>query len=194
MSATEISPLIGLGQESFSFTVEGVQKKEIKFEPNIAGVSRIGVNAFGFSLGYSFRGGGKELDPAKGSTEFYDLQLGYNTKEWGIDSFYQTYKGFYTSNTVAIQNYQDLAFTHYALMSRYSLTPGEFSIGGLLDQSEEIKTTSGKYYLVGGVRYHSMISEVSILQFENANLNTELENLRKLKTTSVNLGVGAGKY
>lgn len=193
-SATDFSPILGFGQESFSFTIQDVQTYEIKFEPNISGVSRIGINAFGFGIGYSFRGGGKNLDPAKGSTDFFDLQLGYNTKQWGIDSFYQTYKGFYTSNTVAIQNFQNLSFTHYALTGRYALTSSEFSIGGLLDQSEDVTTTASKYYVVGGVRYHSMQTDKSLLQAENAGLNTELENLRKIKVTSLNLGLGAGKY
>ncbi len=193
-TATEFSPLVGLGQESFSFGIADVQKEDIKFEPNIAGVSRIGLNAFGFGVGYSFRGGGKDLDPQKGSTDFYDLQLGYNTKDWGIDSFYQTYKGFYTSNTVAIQTYQNLLFTHYALTGRYALNSSEFSTGGLLDQSEEIKATASKYYIVGGIRQHQMETDISLLQAENAGLNPELEQLRKLKATSVNIGLGAGKY
>ncbi len=167
---------------------------DIKFEPNIAGVSRIGLNAFGFGVGYSFRAGGKDLDPAKGSTDFYDLQLGYNTKDWGIDSFYQTYKGFYTANTIAIQQYSNLLFTHYALTGRYALTAGDFSVGGLLDQSEEIKASAGKYYVVGGFRQHGMDTDISLLQAENAGLNPELENLRKLKAISFNAGVGAGKY
>ncbi len=171
-----------------------MQRTDIKFEPNVAGISRIGLNAFGFGVGYSFRGGGKDLDPAKGSTDFYDLQLGYNTKDWGIDSFYQTYKGFYTSNTTAIQQYTNLLFTHYALTGRYALTASEFSVGGLLDQSEEIKATAGKYYVVGGFRQHGMESDISLLQAENAGLNPELENLRKLKAISINAGVGAGKY
>ena len=166
-SATDFSPILGLGQESFSFTIADVQTYEIKFEPNIAGVSRIGINAFGFGIGYSFRGGGKDLDPAKGSTSFFDLQLGYNTKQWGIDSFYQTYKGFYTSNTTAIQNFQNLSFTHYALTGRYALTSSEFSIGGLLDQSEDVNTTASKYYVVGGVRYHSMETDQSLLQADS---------------------------
>ena len=193
-SATDFSPIVGLGQESFSFTIQDVQTYEIKFEPNIAGVSRVGINAFGFGIGYSFRGGGKDLDPAKGSTEFFDLQLGYNTKLWGIDSFYQTYKGFYTSNTQTIQNFQNLSFTHYALIGRYALTTSEFSIGGLLDQSEDITTTASKYYVVGGFRYHTMETDQSLLQAENTGLNSELEVLRKMKVTSINAGLGAGKY
>ncbi len=171
-----------------------MQTYEIKFEPNIAGVSRIGINAFGFGVGYSFRGGRKNLDPAKGSTDFFDLQLGYNTKDWGVDSFYQTYKGFYTSNTQQIQTYPNLLFTHYALTGRYALTASEFSVGGLLDQSENITATASKYYVVGGIRYHRMETDVSLLQAENAGLNPELENLRKLKVTSLNAGLGAGKY
>lgn len=194
--ANEVSPLFGLGQESFNFSAQDVlpNGKEIKYEPNIAGVSRIGINALGFGIGYSFRGSGADLDPRKGSTDFFDLQLGYNQKQWGIETFYQTYQGFYTSNTIAIQTFPDLHFIHYGLIGRYALSEGEFSVNSLLDQSEDIKSTSGKYYVLGGLRYHSMDSTVSLLQQENAGLNPELENLRQLKAASLNLGVGAGKY
>lgn len=194
--ASPISPLFGLGQESFSFSVLDVlpQGKTIEFDPNIAGVSRLGINAFGFAVGYSFRSSDQNLDPKKGSTQFFDLQLGYNQKQWGVETFYQTYQGFYTSNTNAVQLFPDLRFVHYGLIGRYALSDGEFSVPGLMDQSDDVKTTSGKYYVLGGLRYHSMESSTSLLQQENMGQNPEFENLRLVKTTSINLGVGAGKY
>jgi hypothetical protein len=50
--ATEISPLIGFGQESFNFEIAdyGAGSKTIKFDPNIAGVTRLGLNALGFGM------------------------------------------------------------------------------------------------------------------------------------------------
>ena len=196
VSASPVSPLFGIGQESFSFSILDLlpQGKTVEFNPNIAGVSRLGINAFGFAVGYSFRGSDQNLDPLKGSTQFFDLQLGYNQKQWGVETFYQTYQGFYTANTKAIQLFPDLRFVHYGLIGRYALSDGEFSVPGLMDQSDDVKTSSGKYYVLGGVRYHSMQTSVSLLQQENAGINPELENLRQLKTTSVNFGVGAGKY
>lgn len=194
--ATEISPLFGVGQENFGFELTdiGNNKPNLKFEPNMTGVSRVGLNAYGFGVGYSFRGSSKDLDPAKGSTTFYDLQLGYHTKNWGLDSFYQTYKGFYTESTQTLQTYPDLEFQHYGLMGRYALSESEFSVGGLLDQSESIRSTAGKYYLLGGFRHHRMQNTNSLLQQDYIGLNPELENLRELTVGSFNLGLGAGKY
>jgi hypothetical protein len=50
--ATEISPSIGFGQESFNFEIAdyGAGSKTIKFDPNIAGVTRLGLNALGFGM------------------------------------------------------------------------------------------------------------------------------------------------
>lgn len=196
VNATEISPLFGVGQENFSFDVAGVlpSDRSIKFEPNMAGVTRLGVNAYGFGIGLGFRGSSQNLDSQKGSTDFFDLQLGYHQRNWGVDSFYQTYKGFYTSNTNAIQIFPDLVFKHYGLMGRFALSDSEFSVGGLTDQSEEISTTAGKYFAVGGFRYHDMETSGSLLQQENAGVNVEAENLRRVRVTSFNFGLGAGKY
>lgn len=195
-NATEISPLFGVGQENFTFTVANAlpKDKEITFEPNISGVTRLGLNVFDFSIGSSFRSSGADLDPNKGTTTFFDLQLGYHKNNWGLDLFYQTYKGFFTSNTNAIQLFPDLNFIHHGLMSRYALNDSEFSIGGLMDQSEKVTQTASKVYVIGGFREHSMETPISLLQQENSSGNTDLQTLRKLKVNSFNLGLGAGKY
>ncbi|MBC7740910.1 MAG: DUF4421 family protein [Bdellovibrionaceae bacterium] len=194
--AEPVSPIIGLGQENFDFSVSdiGQSRPALNFEPNMAGVSRLGINAFGFGIGYSFRGSNDSLDPRKGTTTFYDLQLGYHTRKWGLDSFYQTYQGFYTGNTVALQTFPDLKFKHYGLMGRWALSDTDFSVGGLLDQSNEIRKSAGKFYVIGGVRHHSMETSTSLLQQENANINREVENLRKIEVTSINGGFGYGHY
>lgn len=195
LKAAEFSPLFGIGQENFDFRIEDIDgpKSQIEYKPNMAGVSRIGINAYGFGIGYSFRGT-DELDETKGKTDFFDLQIGYHTKKWGIDAFDQVYTGFYTTNTAQTQLYPDLKFQHYGLMGRYALNDSEFSVNGLLDQSENIKQTASKYYVVGGLRHHSMETPISLLQQDYAGFNLQLENLRKMSVNSLNVGLGAGKY
>jgi Domain of unknown function (DUF4421) len=194
--AAEVSPLIGFGQESFKFTVGGIREnaKDIIFSPNITGITRFGLNAYGLGVGVSTRASKKDLDSAKGVTDFFDLQLGYHQSNWGIDSYYQVYEGFYTENTNQIQLYPDLKFIHYGLMTRIALDVGTFTVNGLMDQSDNITQTAGKYYFIGGARYHSMKSSMPLLQQEYVGTNTQLEALRQLESTSVNLGLGAGKY
>jgi hypothetical protein len=63
-----------------------------------------------------------------------------------------------------------------------------------MDQSDEVKVSSGKFYLVSGFRQHEMSTPASLLLLENSGINTEMENLRGLKVTSFNLGLGAGQY
>lgn len=198
LQATEISPIIGVGQESFSFEIGDFnpanKNSAIKFEPNIAGVTRLGINVDGFGIGYSFRGSEKSGDVRKGSTHFSDLQLGYHNKNWGVEGFYQTYTGFYTSNTNDIQSFPNLTFNHYALMGRYALQESDFSVGGIVDQSEDIKGDAGKTYIVGGIREHLMETNTSLLQQEFAGINPELESLRRVKAVSLNLGLGYGHH
>lgn len=187
---------MGLGQENFSFILKDIEggKGDINFEPNISGVSRVGITALGFSVGYSFRGSRKDLDPARGSTSFSDWQLGYQAKNWGLDAFYQTYTGFYTRSMPDLQLYPDLQFQHYGLMGRWAMNDSEFSVSGLHDQSEPITTTAGKWYLMGGLRQYRMDTPITLMQQDYAGINLELENLRGLHSTSVNFGIGAGKY
>lgn len=193
---TEISPIVGLGQENFTFELTdfGIKERKVKFEPNIAGVFRMGINAYGFGIGYSLRGSEKDIDAQKGITRFSDWQLGYQAKNWGIDGYYQTYDGFYTSNTNVVQLFPQLSFKHFGISVRYAIGDEEFSVGALMDQSEKITETSGKYYLVGGVHQHELLTDSSLLQQEYAGLNPEIENMRSLKAVSVNLGAGVGKY
>ena len=196
--ATEISPVFGVGQENFTFELNdfdpGDKRKTVKFEPNIAGITRLGVDAFGFGVGYSFRGSEKSTNPAFGKTQFDDWQLGYHAKNWGVETFYQVYTGFHTVNTAAIQVYPNLSFRHVGITARYSIGDEEFTVSGLMDQSVPVNSTSGKYYVLMGYDEHNFNTDTPLLQAENAGFNTGIENLRSLKSNDFKLGFGAGKY
>lgn len=202
--ATEISPWLGVGNDTFSFSIEslGGSAALIQYEPNIPGLSRLGLNAYGFGASLSFRADVKELDPNKGKSDFSDFQLGYHNTQWGLDLFYQDYKGFFISNSAAIggattpyYTLPNLEFRHYALMGRWAVDNQGFSISNLMNQSEQIKKTAGSYFIVGGIRHHTLDSDnSSIIPTQFIGINPDMDNLRSLKTHSLNLGVGAGKY
>ena len=194
--ATEISPIIALGQENFSFEVadRGPGLKNIKFEPNVAGVLRLGISAYGFGIGYSFRGQEKDTKPENGKTNFEDWQLSYHSENWGVDTYYQVYDGFYTSNTQSIQTFPNTDFRNYGFLFRYALEKSAFTVGGLMDQSPAVIDTAAKSYLVFGYQNHHLDTDISLLQLENAGTDTNLENLRELRASSYKIGVGGGKY
>lgn len=193
--AEMISPLFGVGQENFEFSLGdiGSNKGDAKYQPNISGVSRVGLTAYGLTVGASFRSN-QELDPNYGKTDFFDVQLDYHNRKWGIDAIYQVYKGFYSNSPNQIQLFPDLRFQQYGVIGRIALEESDFTVGALLNQSDEIKKTAGKYYFVGGVRQHVMDTDISLLQQDYAGINPDLESLRKMKSTSLNIGLGAGKY
>lgn len=194
--ATEISPLIGFGQENFTFEVQKFNNGSgaVKFEPNVAGVTRIGLDVYGFGFGYSVRGTEKSQEPAKGDTKFSDLQLGYNAKNWGINTYFQSYEGFFTSNTNSIQTYKNTRFDHNEGIFRYALSEGDFAITSLLDQSTAIKPAPVKFYGVAGISQHRMTTDTPLLQLENAGQDPQLESLQELEAYSYKIGLGAGKY
>ena len=204
-AATEISPVFGLGTDTFGFNIEslGANTKNIEYEPNIPGLSRIGFSAYGFGVALSTRNAATTVDPLKGNSQFFDIQLGYQNHQWGIDLFAQNYTGFHIKNTSDFDGatstspyylYPDLKWSHYGLMGRWAMDNQGFLISALTTQSEQIKKSAGSYFLVGGYRYHSLDTETSIIPTTLNGINTEMENLRKIKTNSANFGVGAGKY
>ena len=95
LAADPVSPLFGVGQENFEFSVSdiGGNKDQLKFQPNMVGVSRVALTAYGFTVGASLRGT-EELKAEYGKTEFFDAQVDYHNRQWGIDATYQVYKGF----------------------------------------------------------------------------------------------------
>lgn len=190
-----ISPLFGLGQENIELGLSDIHadKKQIKYRPNIAGISRLALTAYGLTVGASFRGT-EDLDRNYGTTTFSDYQLGYDSYKWGVDATYQVYKGFYTTETTQTQLFPDLRLQQYALLGRYALEESDFSVGALMNQADEIKKTAGKYYFVGGFRQHVVENNISLLQQDYVGMNADLEAFRKMKVTSLNIGFGAGKY
>ena len=201
--ATEISPWFGVGNDSFAFSVEGLGPNlpVIEYEPNIPGLSRLGINALGFGVSASFRADVKELNTQKGESRFFDFQIGYHNTRWGLDLFVQEYEGFYIKNTSAIggstnpyYTYPDLSFRHYGLMGRWAVDNQGFSISNLMNQAEQIKKTAGSYFIVGGIRHHTLDTPQTFIPTQYNGINTEMDQLRSIKTHSLNLGVGAGKY
>jgi hypothetical protein len=200
-AATEISPFFGIGNDAFAFNIEslGAGTGPLEFEPNIPSLSRIGINAYDLGLAISTRADVKTLDPSKGKSEFFDVQLGYHNLKWGADLSVQNYTGFYMKNAALYGGnpfftYPNLKWTHYGLMGRYAMDNQGFLISALTTQSEQIKKSAGSYFIVGGYRYHSLDSDISLIPTALQGINTEIDFLRKLKANSINLGFGAGKY
>lgn len=201
-AATEISPILGVGTDIFAFQIEGLgaNTKPIEYEPNIPGLTRLGVSAYGYGISYGIRADVKELDPLKGQSDFTDFQFGYHNNNWGAALFVQNYKGFYIKNSDQFSSptpyflFPDLKWTHYGLMGRYAMDNQGFSVSALISQSEQIKKTAGSYFLVGGYRYHSLDSDNTLIPATLQGINVDMDNLRKVKANSLNLGVGAGKY
>lgn len=201
--ATEISPIFGIGIDNFNFKIQGLggDTKEMNYVPNIPGLSRIGLSALGYGASYSFRGSEPPNDNF-GKTSATDFQLGYHNENWGIDGFYQTYKGFYIENSSDFggtnelpYTYPDLEFNHYAISARLSRdNQGGFNLSNLLTQSDQIKKTAGTYYLLASARYYSLINTASILPATLAAVNPDVDAIRKMAVHTVNVGAGAAKY
>lgn len=202
-SATEkVSPYVGLGSDMFAFNIDSFSdaQKELSYEPNIPGLTRVGISAFGLGASLSTRGSTKDLEETKGESEFFDFQVGYHNTKWGVDLYVQNYEGFYLKNSEDVggtPNYYlfpDIKFNHYGLMGRYALDNNGFSISALLNQSDEITKSAGSYFLVGGLRQHSFETENTLIPAPLQGVNVDMDNLRKLSVNTLNLGVGAGKY
>lgn len=202
-SATEkVSPYVGVGSDMFLFSIDSFSssQKLLEYEPNIPGLTRVGLSAYGLGASLSTRGASTELDADKGESKFFDFQVGYHNKKWGADLYVQDYEGFYLKNSSDVggtPNYYlfpDLKFNHYGVMGRYALDNNGFSISGLMNQSDEISKSAGTYFILGGFRHHSLETENTLIPAPLQGTNVDMDNLRKLSVNTLNLGVGAGKY
>ncbi len=202
-SATEkVSPYVGLGSDMFGFNIDSFSdaQKELAYEPNIPGLTRVGISAYGLGASLSTRGSTKDLDDTKGESKFFDFQIGYHNTKWGAEVYVQNYEGFFLKNSDDVggtPNYYlfpDVKFNNYGLMGRYALDNNGFSISALLNQSDEITKSAGSYFLIGGLRQHSFETENTLIPAPLQGVNVDMDNLRKLSVSSLNLGVGAGKY
>lgn len=203
-SATEkVSPYVGVGSDMFIFNIDSFSdtQKELFYEPNIPGLTRVGISAYGFGASLSTRGSGKDLDGDKGESKFLDFQVGYHNYKWGADVFVQNYEGFYLKNTSDVGGstapyylFPDLKFNHYGLMGRYALSNDGFSISALMNQSDEITKSAGSYFVIGGLRQHSFESANTLIPAPLQGQNPNMDSLRKLSVNTLNLGLGAGKY
>lgn len=186
----------------FSFAIEGytASQDKLEYEPNIPGLVRVGISAYGLGASISSRGGSQDLEDTKGESDFFDVQLSYNNLKWGVDLYVQNYKGFFLKNSDEIGGtsnyylYPDLEFNHYGLMGRYAFSNDGFSISGLMNQSDEIKKSVGSYFIVGGFRQYSFETANSLIPAPLQGINLEMDRLRKLSANTLSLGVGAGKY
>lgn len=203
-SASEkISPYFGIGSDAFTFNIESFTntQENLEYEPNIPGLTRFGLSAYGLGASLSTRSPSKDLDQDKGESQFFDFQINYHTTRWGADLYVQNYKGFYLRNSSEVGGtakyylFPDLKFNHYGLMGRYAFdNDGDFSIGALLNQSDDITRTSGSYFFIGGFRQYTLDTENSLIPTPLQGVNLEMDALRKLAVNTLNLGVGAGKY
>jgi len=187
----------------FLFNIDSFSsaQKELSYEPNIPGLTRFGLSAYGLGVSLSTRGSGKDLDSDKGESKFLDFQVGYHNTQWGADIFVQNYEGFFLKNTSQVGGnttpyylFPDLKFNHYGLIARYAFDNKGFSISALLNQADEIKKSEGSYFLIGGVRQHSFETANTLIPAPLQGVNVDMDNLRKLSVNTLNLGVGAGKY
>ena len=186
---------------TFNLNELGQNTNTIEYEPNIPGLTKLGLSYDGLGASVSFRSDVKELDPQKGNSQFFDLQLSYHNARWGLDTYYQKYTGFYIKNSNQFGKTDgsyylmpDLDFAHYGAMARYALTPSDFSLSALMNQSDNITQSAGQYFIVGGIQQYRLSSDQSIIPATLQNRNPDMDNLREIKTTSLNLGAGAGKY
>lgn len=175
---------------------------DINYAPNIPGLIRVGLSAFGYGASYSIRSQGNDYRQELGQTSFTDFQLGFHNENWGIDGFYQTYKGFFIENSGNFggQNnapflFPDLEFDHFALSARLSRdNKGGFILSNLLTQSEQIKNTAGTYFLLASLRHFSLKNTGTILPAFASGVNSDVDMLRKMSAHTLNIGAGAAKY
>ncbi len=143
--------------------------KTQSYQPNVTNLSGVVVGHKEFSLTW-----GSTLPESdasireRGETRYRDYQLQLYYTHYGIDLFYQTYKGFYRSSamdsektsladgTKAFPQLPDMEMKKYGANIFYVFTPENYSISAAFSQTSRQTRSGGSWIIMG------MANDVSI--------------------------------
>ena len=197
-----------LVRESFRFDIfTDNRETKISYEPNVQW--KYGASMTIYDFGFYFvtdtnRSDWKKDEDEYGKTESMDLLLHYYTKGFGIDLFYQRYKGFYISNPEDHFSTWNDGDPYPQLPDMKSQSGGinfyyqipifgfgkYFSLEAAFDQTERQKKSTGSFMIMASAYYLGIDNSSSIIPPESEDDYDELRGLEAGKFYTLSLSPG----
>lgn len=191
-SAVPIQRSIGLSLEvpglEFGLTNK-LNDKHVDFKPNEKINWGLDASYDGYKLGFSIPvTQDAESIEQKGKTEHFDLYLGHYWDSFGIDGFYQTYKGLYVDETQGegstFPKRPDLKSHLYGVNLYYAFSPNRFPLRSLSSFDGQGEERGGSWIAFATASDFSLRGDIP--------LTSSYQMLgARLRTAAVGAGYGA---
>jgi hypothetical protein len=147
---------------------------ELHFRPNSPTQYFLSLSTGPISLAGSFNTPPTELEKALyGESKVTDYQLRFYQKFIAFDLFYQRYQSYYIENSSEVDSKikendpliqrSDLGAENWGGQIYLNLTPDEFSLPAVLDQSGVQKESAWGFFLLGGAAHSRILAEQALV-------------------------------
>ncbi len=167
-SKFSLRPSVNINRLSLS--IYGGETKLIDYLPNNSNNYGIDVSYdnFGFGLNNKIPGSEKNED-TRGKTDSDDYQVYYYSRKFGVDLFYQKYKGFYSklgeNSLIEGEVRSDMKMLNTG-MNAYYIFSDNFSLKAAFKQSENQKKTAVTFLLGASTSYFTIDSDRSLMPLD----------------------------
>jgi hypothetical protein len=137
-----------------------------------------------------------------GNTIATDYQIRFYLKKWNLESFYQTYQGYYLANSGdAFSNYNwgnpryqlpNMQTQHYGLVATYKFNFENFSSSAGFDQFERQKSSGGSWLLSVAADFFSFSNPGTFVPSALSGQYGDFEQFNSGKISTLALGFGYG--
>jgi hypothetical protein len=186
-------------QRSLSFELEKRDRTEtLTYRPN--NTYSLGVGFYVFELGFEL-GFAVPIDEKKtatyGKSRSRDWQFNAYGKKWGLDAFYQKYKGFYISDKVnpvaanaAFPQRSDIVSRNFGITGNYVFNDEKFSFRSIYNFSERQLFSAGSFLAFAAINSFKLSADSSIIDTKQEVIFGKNVSFKDLSYTSISIAPG----
>lgn len=162
--------------------------KDLAIEPNIGSNFGIGIAYGGYGVSGSLPNANSNKDTSiYGHTDRFDFQFYYTSRHWGVDFFYQNYKGFYLDNPVLYNpgfrtgdvypQFSTLKILNIGVGGFYNLNEN-YSSNAAFSQGERQLTSAGSFIVDTSISFLRLNTSESLVPASEKSFYPDLDSYR----------------
>lgn len=190
-------PLIKQRTNQFEIQQESNASNKLTYKPNNSVGLGFGLYVFEVGAEITFSVPiGAERESLLGKTTATDLQLNLLGKNWGLDLFYQNYRGFYVTDPnqnilkgMPFPQRPDARTNNFGINGLYAFNK-KFSLRSAYNFSERQRKSAGSFLLTGTINFFDVALDSAVYgskYYATLGANTAFEQLQ-MNTASVSPG------
>jgi len=137
----------------------------------------------------------------RGSTDQLSFIFSKHWRQWGLDMYYQRYKGFYLSSPFTeldvnkptrYPQLPDAQTSNYGISVYYTMDPDHYSLAAAFSQSEFQTATGGSWLLHPFYNHVELTTGTIFVKGSDANSQQSMPDLRSATLDTFGMGLGYG--